>query len=252
MPKPHTDEKMVESTLEIVVADVLKQVPASTTTTTSAMGRLPMIILIGSLLAGAVGFIGVNQRRRMALANQLDDLAIVQNLDAYLYAKDQKLIRELLATPSWTNMVRRLEELDGQVIEAVKSVSLESSGSAERERQIQELPIEKRAALESRWDQFQRYRPEERNEIRKTAESVKNQVDADAFLTAMTVYARWREQYLTAELRDQVESKDPKTRRLGIEAAVSHTLMQVSRGPGTIFERRDRCKDLPKIGRVLG
>ena len=153
-------------------------------------------------------------------------MAIVENLDAYNYGSDLTLMRQLQADPEWAQMVAASREIGDIEIEMITNVA--ATPVAERERLIEKLPLEKRQELNSSFESFMRFDEEDRQRIRRTAEAVSEQADSEFLLQSMQAYARWREN-LSAELRDRIESDDPKQRRAAIKEAIDSEQKSISR-----------------------
>lgn len=224
LPKPEPSLKLVESTLELVVADIVKTKPPSASIWSRF--RLPMSVgglcLAGVLTAYAVA----STSKARAYQRQLQDLAIVENLNAYNHGSDLTLMRQLAADPSWIQMVAASREIGDIQDEKITNVS--ATPVATREQLIEELPLEKREELNSHWERFMRFDEENRQRIRRTAAAVAQQADAQFLLQSMQAYARWREN-LPTELRDKIESDDPKERRAAIKEAIEREQKSISR-----------------------
>src|SRR6056297_1480055 len=94
MPDPTPSMRLVESTLELAVSDIVAQAP----TGPSRWNRIRMPLLIAGLcLLGVIIAVSiVSLIRYQDYRRQLRDVAIVEHLDAYLYGQDVDLMRELI------------------------------------------------------------------------------------------------------------------------------------------------------------
>jgi hypothetical protein len=224
LPNPEPSLKLVESTLELVVADIVKTRPPSASIWSRF--RLP-ISVVGLCLVGVIAAYAIAATTKArAYQRQLQDLAIVENLNAFNHGSDLTLMRQLSADPAWIQMVAASREIGDIQIEMITNVS--ATPAAEREQLIEKLPLEKREELNSRWERFMRFDEENRQRIRRTAEAVSQQADAEFLLQSMQAYARWREN-LPTELRDRIESDDPKERRVAIKEAIEREQKSISR-----------------------
>ncbi len=222
-PDPTPSLKLVESTLELVVADIVKSKPAKPSLISRF--RWPLAIAIASLL-GVAGAYGVSSAvKANRYQQQLRDLAIAENLDAYIRGKDQELMRLLPSVPEWTNMVAAAREMGD--LEISETTKVAATSLTEREPFVQELPIEKLRQLKLRWDRFTALNDVDREQVRRTADAVAQQPDAEYLLQTMQTYAVWI-QNLPAELRDEIESSDPATRRAGIAKGIELTQISIS------------------------
>ena len=222
LPDPAPSLKLVESTLELVVADIVKE--QSTKDSLWLRYRMPLCIL-AVCVAVVIGSYGIAASlRSMQFQQQLEDLTVAEFLDAYNYGDDLTLMRQLSADPEWIKMVAAAREL-GDI--TIKPGALTSVPIDNRESAIKELPLEQMDQLNSRWEQFVRLNTSNQDRIRQTAESVRQQPDAELLRETMQAYATWR-QTLNPELRDQIESKDPAIRRAAIAESIALTQGSIS------------------------
>lgn len=224
LPDPAPSLKLVESTLELVVADIVRNEPASA----SWWSRFRLPVLVGLIcLGGILAAFGVaSMMRSHDYQRQLLDLAIVEHLDAYNYGSDLTLMRQLSADPNWSKMVSASREMGDIQIESIADVS--ATPLERREAMVKGLPLEKLEQLDARWERFTRLDEANRQRIRRTAEAVSQQPDAELLLQTMQAYEIWRQE-LPAELRDKIQSSDPKERREAIDQAIEQTQLSISR-----------------------
>ena len=230
LPSPAPSEKLVESTLELVVADIAKHAPS---TSSKRSWRLPAMVLAACFGAGAIGFAAVDQRRKAYDRQQLEDLALVENLQAYQYGGNHELMRELMANQSWRRMITTMQEFGNLRVSA--STTIEAAEMPDRAQVVRELPFGARAQLESRWDVFERLDAESVKEIREIAAATKIQPDSEMLLETMASYAAWLE-LLPSGLRDQIEQGDLRSRRAAIDEAIAVTLQDGARVSGSILD----------------
>ncbi|MFK8115312.1 MAG: anti-sigma factor [Rubripirellula sp.] len=234
LPDPAPSLKLVESTLELVVADIVKQAPPKVSTW--SRWRYP-INLIGLCLFGLIGSLavvyGLNSR---SYKQQLDDLAIAEHLDAYHYGSDLELMWELSANPAWSQMIEALETVSDNEPESMPNVA--AMPMAQRESLLRNLPLEDREQLNSRWTRFTRLEPADQEQIRETAETVAKQANAKVLLPTMIAYAEWREGLEDLELRDRIESDDPETRSAAILEAVEQSQQEIARRSGVMLDEQ--------------
>lgn len=223
LPDATPSLRLVESTLELAVVDLEKTNTSKSWNLTSL--RWPSLILLTTLLGIATAFGVSRSLKRQAYKKQLNDLAIAENLDAYLRGQDIELMRILSASTNWAAMISaatEVEDLAKNDANPISNVSLE-----ERESFIRELPIEKLRQLDLRWDRFNALSSENQNVVRQTAESVKSQPDSELLLKTMRTYAIWS-QSLSSELRDGIESDDAILRQTSIEKAIETSQIAIS------------------------
>ena len=225
LPGSSPSMKLVESTLELVVADILKDQP--NVKTNGKRWQLPASLLFLCVAVGLVAYFTEDALRSTAYQKELEDLAIAGNLSAYNYGGDLKLMRELSADKDWAQMISAAKEIgDIRVDNAVDQLT--EAPAAEREVALRAMTLEQMDQLNSRWDQFNRLNQSAQTRIRTTAASIEAQPDSKLLLETMQVYAIWR-QTLPTELRDQIESDDPAKRRAAIKQAIDRTHFNISR-----------------------
>jgi hypothetical protein len=225
LPGSSPSMKLVESTLELVVADILKDQPVAEKK--RRRWHLPVGLTLLCLIFGIAFYSIESTLRSKAYQKELEDLVIAGNLNGYNYGGDLKLMRELSADKSWAQMVSASKEIgDIRVDNAIDQLT--EAPAAERELALEAMNIEQMDQLNSRWDQFSRLNQIDQSRIRKTAESVAAQPDSQLLLETMQVYAIWR-QTLPTDLRDQIESSEPTERRAAIKQAIDRTYFSISR-----------------------
>jgi hypothetical protein len=228
LPETPANDRLVESTLELVVSDIVEKAPRQVSDLERS-GRWPWAVGTLCLLAAIGGYAFVSFSRAQELQQQLSDLPLAEDLDAYVYGGDYALMRQLEATKKWNAMVkaaRNVGEFRGDSQPIIADTPVEA-----RAEKLTELSVEDRAVLESRWDRYRRMDEDNRNSIRKTAAAVADKSDQESLLATMKTYAAWRET-LSDELRDQIESGDPEQRDEAIGEAINQTLARITRRSG--------------------
>lgn len=225
LPDSSPSMKLVESTLELVVADVLKDQPV--VETNKKQWQRPIAVLLLCSTIGLMVYFTENTLRSNAYQQELEDLAIAGNLSAYNYGGDLKLMRELSANKDWAQMISAAKEIGDIRVDNLVD-QLTEAPAAERGGALRSMTLEQMDQLNSRWDQFNRLNQSAQSRIRKTAASIAAQPDAQLLLETMQVYAIWR-QTLPTELRDQIESNDPAKRRAAIKQAIDRTYFTISK-----------------------
>ncbi|GAA4463409.1 hypothetical protein [Novipirellula rosea] len=219
-------EKLVESTLELVVSDIVKPTAESSASRVFVNRfRWPLItagLCVLGILAAAATIYGV---RSFHYQSQLEDLAIAENIDAYYYGRDLQLMRDLALNESWTNMVTAMKDI-GDLSPPEPIVS--NVDLSEREDLIETLSLVQRSHLDSNWKRFTRLDEQDQQQIRQTAERVQAEPNADVLLQTMQIYSAWRET-LSSELRDKIEADDLDQRREAIKQAIDQTQLAMSK-----------------------
>ena len=152
LPGTTTNDKLVESTLELVVADIVSK--SSIQEAHVEKSRWPLIMLSSLLLAAIAGFGIVRWSQSQTQRRELEDLALAENLDAYLYGQDLELMRDLWSDSQWSNMVKVARDLGGLSDQSKPLIA--DKPVDERAEAIEALSLEQRASLETKWDRFQR------------------------------------------------------------------------------------------------
>jgi len=227
---------LVESTLELAVLDVAPR-PVRMHTSWIARYRWPLGILAACVIGAAATLLLISIVQARQYERQLRDLAIVENLDAYLYGSDLELMRQLAENQQWQNMVAASREISAATETTIDTIAhLSNTPVAEREAMIAKLPLDKRAELKSRWERFKLLTPDARDRIRETAEIVSQQTDSEKLLQTMSSYAHWRESISSTELRDKIQSDDPAVRRAAIAEAIQQTQIELAERSGYMLD----------------
>jgi hypothetical protein len=232
LPGVASNENLVESTLELVVADIVKAKPKSESKW--SQHRNAIAVVLACLLGAAASILVVSMVRSSQYQQELRDLEIAQHLNAYSSGGDLALMRRLSVDPSWTQMIAAAQEI-GE-FKSVLDASIAEVPIDQRTELLESLPLEDRVPLADRWDRFKRLNEPSQQQIRRTAAAVAIQPDDETLLETMELYSVWIEK-LSPELRDQIESEDPKVQRDAIEEAIAVT--QTS----TIWRSRDQLSD---------
>ncbi len=246
LPNATPDEKMVESTLELVVADIVKKKPPSQSPLRKY--RWPLGIAAASIIGMIGSLLVVGAGRSNEYRQQLSDLELAENLDAYLFASDIKLMRDLAANRAWSRTMDAAQEV-GELGRTTPTMMAETPID-QREQLLEELPLETRAGLSSRWERFLRLDPQQVAGIRKTATAVDSQADAELLLETMRVYAAWREK-LPPPVRDGIESDDPKTQRQAIAQAIEITQSATAKRSGDQLDDETVERIFFVLGKIL-
>ncbi|TWU44057.1 hypothetical protein Q31b_15920 [Novipirellula aureliae] len=222
-------EQLVESTMELVVADLVKTKPKPT----SAMGRNRWAIGTASItfcamIITAAAIFSIQHSR---YNRELIDLGLAENLDAYYDGRDLQLMRDLSLNDSWTNMIATLKEVGSLTL---PTPLVADKPIAEREATLRELPLADRAALDARWKRFTRLDETQQEQIRKTADAVSKAPDPQRLLETMQAYTIWHES-LPSNLRDGIKSDKMDERREALRRAIEETQIQASKQSGKVL-----------------
>ncbi len=231
LPSPTASEKLVETTLEFVVADLnAANQPKSSfwKRHRTVLTALSLCLVATILTAGAIVL-----QRRAAYQRQLADLEVAENLQAYLHGSDLQLMRELAANSEWNKAIQsaiKVGELDLGGASVIANTPLEQRATA-----ITSLSLDERTRLEPRWNQFDGLDPGTKAELRQTAAAVAAQPDAKLLLETMRVFAVWRET-LPSTMRDEITGDDSQQRDAALQKAIAKTLEEATERSGTLMD----------------
>ena len=229
LPDVAGNEKLVESTLEMVVseiapAQVLKQSPMRRYRTAIIVATVSLIGFVGGALVVAALY-------RADRQGQLKDLAIAEDLDAYLLGDDFDFFRELDANSEWRAMLDA-QEAGGMTMvtpSVIKGVALE-----DRAEFLHELPLDERGRLNLKWQHFSTRDETVKQELRRTYESVHRQPDSERLLKTMKAFWAWRDT-LDDKTKDGLVSDDRTVRRQAFEEAIRRSRERLTRRSGSVI-----------------
>ncbi len=236
LPSATPNEKMVESTLEMVVSDVVR---ASPERPMWHKVRGPLVVFAALLLPPLVAFGAVAWKRTADYRRELEMLAVAENVDAYLQADDLELMRELATNERWNRMILAAREVG--LIPYDTSPIVASVPVGERESTLEALDADQRSRLATRWDRFQQLAPETRQRVEATHRQVRQQTDAASLVRTMKDYSAWKET-LRPRLTDDMEgrSKEARTdaarRSAAIEMAITDTIRDLTERSGMALD----------------
>jgi hypothetical protein len=220
---------LVETTLELAIADIdpnstenfkkpSDSFPRRHPRSVGNFGKIAPVFLL-CIIAGVVAWSFAAFQTRQQQQNELRDLAFAQDLDAYSYGSDLDLMRALAANPDWTEMVQTASELAAQpqALQPLRDVALDQRQSA-----IEQMSVDQREFVASRWDTFNRLSELDQEMIRQLAAEIESQPDRDVLLRTMQAYATWRSR-LPSGLVDQIEGDDDDARRQAILDAIDES-----------------------------
>ena len=229
LPDVSSNEKLVESTLEMVVSEIA---PAEVVKQHS-MGRYRTTLVVVTLslagmLCGALTVAAVNRADRRA---QLKDLAIAEDLDAYLLGDDFDFFRDLDANSEWRAL---LDAQDAGGITMVTPSVIKNVAIEDRAEFVRELSLDERGSLNLKWKNFSSRDEAVKQELRRTFESVHQQPDAERLLKTMKAFWAWRDT-LDDQTKDALASDDRTVRREAFETAIRRSRERLTRRSGSVI-----------------
>ncbi|QDT06363.1 hypothetical protein K227x_47720 [Rubripirellula lacrimiformis] len=222
LPSEAPNTKLVETTLELVVADLVKHSPPKRSWLNRY--RFPLGVAASCVIAIGLAVIVTQWVNRARFNHELRGLAIAESLDAYKYDVDLDLMRQLSRDQEWLHMVHASRSLDGVTEEPVSIADIPLD---EREAAITALPVEQRSPLFSRWERYNQLDPPTRKKIQSLADVVAQQTDAEQLLDTMRAYAVWRES-LPTKLVDAIEGSQGQSQRDAINQGINETMISIS------------------------
>ncbi|KAA1262193.1 hypothetical protein LF1_47550 [Rubripirellula obstinata] len=230
---------LVETTLELAIADIDSSASGDYNRTNDSLQRsktksrwnqrrmAPVLLL--SVMAGLAAWSFAAFESRQQQQNELRDLAIAQDLDAFNYGSDLTLMRHLAANPDWIEMVETAAELSAetQPLQPLRQVALDQRQSA-----IEQMSVDQRELLGSRWDAFSRLSDADQESIRQLAATIETQSDRDTLLNTMRAYATWRSR-LPSGLVDQIEGDDADASRQAVRDAIDESKSSMAETSGS-------------------
>lgn len=234
LPSPVPDEKLVRTTLELVVADLTRDAPElaqaaglpdDDAVTRQRIGQsrsrrrwqtaaVFMIALVTALVAGS-------WRSRSTRLAQQNDLPIAIDMDAYALGTNFELFRELQDFDTWQRIAQT--GVDLTLGDPVPGRPWEA--------RLQELPPDQRGIVASRWDRFGSMDQKAKQDLRDVAAAVAREDDAESLRTTMRLYARWRDR-LSPDLIDEIESGETSVRNAAIAKAIRNSIDEMARLSG--------------------
>ncbi|MCC9655618.1 anti-sigma factor [Rhodopirellula halodulae] len=233
LPTPVVDERSVQTTLEMVVADLtrasqgIEPVGERSAAVDDDSAKSPMskwtkrwiavagFALVASLIA-AFTWQNISYRQEIA------DLPIAIDHQAYSSTDDLELIRDLAKSPRWYALANHSanKELEHLVDEL--------GGTEELVQAIAELDDDQRSTAYRRWDTFQNMTDRAKDITRERAKRVATSPDADELLQTMRAYSRWKEQ-LSRDTLAAIENETGVAREIAIQDGVHETMNVIGR-----------------------
>jgi len=215
---------LLESTIRMAAMTASKGEPSATSRPLKRVFESKVFWLtLLSMLALGIGAGGARVRETIRFRAELAELPLAIHTDAYLHASDLSLMRTLMQMPQWQQAVSiadRFGEWDFRLHQQIDSATIQ-----ERQKLLQQLPIEHQQVVMQAWQQYEKLAPPDRRLVMETAERVAAQSDTENVLATMDRYARWRDS-LAAAQRDLIASGDPETRMQAIEESLQRTVRQ--------------------------
>ncbi len=252
LPTPTVDEHSVETTLQLVVADLTQNGGGGSASDTAALAqkrpdaaRKPVarfwsrtLLLMGvPLLVAAIIFSLVRWNQGRELRRQVADFPIALDMDAYRLSEKPGLIDDLIAAPRWRSVVGgSIAPSVDDVIDPRSPLSLYGGPDGEARipsptelaARLHEVPAEQRMIALARWDRFDRLDEPSKASLRASAASLRASDNAAERLDTLRRYVRMRDQ-LSDQLVAQIEDGPREERGTAIDAAIGEMITSIGR-----------------------
>ncbi|TWU19716.1 anti-sigma factor family protein [Allorhodopirellula heiligendammensis] len=252
LPSPTVNERSVETTLQLVVADLTQ---SGSSTSGNDFATLPTahpggqqkpatanwirwLLWLGiPLIIAAIVFAAVRWNQARELRRQVADFPIALDMDAYRLSEKPGLVEDLMAAPRWNSVV------GGSITQAVDNVIDPQSpqslyGGLDDEKQtpsptefaarLREVPAEQRMIALARWDRFNRLDEPSKEQLRASAARLWSRENAHEQLDTLRRYVRMREQ-LSDQMVAQIETGTSEERFRAIDAAIGEMITSIGR-----------------------
>ncbi|WDQ15728.1 anti-sigma factor family protein [Rhodopirellula sp. P2] len=234
LPTPVVDEHSVQTTLEMVVRDLTRAsmgieavgagngVSGSGTLPRRRMKKWTRRLLAFGALALVVSSLISWRWQAVSYQNQIADLPIAIDHQAYSSTDDLELVRDLAESPLWFALASRSATQD------LESLVDQHGGTDELLEAVAELDEEQRATAYRRWDTFNNLSPQARSITRERAKQVAEAEDSQQLLTTLRAYSRWKEQ-LSRDTLASIENQTGELRERAIDEGVHETMSVIGR-----------------------
>ncbi|MEO1529424.1 MAG: hypothetical protein AAFX06_28720 [Planctomycetota bacterium] len=229
LPDVSSNEKLVESTLEMVVSEIAPV--ARVRQSAVRRHRTTIVVAVFSLIGLLGGAFAVAAKNRVDRMTQLKDLAIAEDLDAYLLGDDFDFFRDLDANAEWRAM---LDAQDAGGVTMVTPSTIKEVALEDRAKFLRELPLDERGRLNLKWRNFSSRDEKVQAELRRTYESVQRQPDAERLLKTMKAFWAWRDT-LDDKTKDGLVSEDSAERKKAFEEAIRRSRERLTRRSGSVI-----------------
>ena len=241
LPSPVTTEHTVQSTLELIVADVHRasgvqsskrhgdqlsssgEKASSVRSHSNAWPRWAWIAV--PVVAVLLSFLAVRTWQHWTATKDANDFPVAIDMDAYTIADHESLIDDLMAFPRWRSVVAepRLPDVHALIATSPEMQELKSA--------LSKLPDDQRLMTLSRWERFERLDRPTQQGLREVYDTVARRPDAADRLQTMRDYARWRGQ-LRTETVTAIEENTGVERQAAIEEAITETITSIGQATG--------------------
>lgn len=253
LPSPVATEHGVQSTLELVVADISRASHGTLPGLPETLATLPTVAAQPQRVASfsnrfwpwiavpcaaiLVSFLAARFVQHRSSKNQVNDFPVALYMDAYRLAGNEELINDLIDSPRWRSVVSTsmIPDVDA-LISSDSPTSLYRIGEPapsvdQLTSALTQVPDEQRLLALSRWERFDQLDGTTKDELRSTASKVQELPNAVERLQTMRDYARWRER-MSDSMVAAIEESAGAQREDAIERAIAETIASIGRATG--------------------
>lgn len=237
LPMATPSAVLLESTIRMAAMEASQGKSATDSSNTNRWLKSKRLwISLATLFCFGVGVAAARVRERQQFRSQLSELPIAMHVDAYLNATDISMMRTLMQLPQWQKAVdiaERFGEWDFSLHQKIDNATV-----TERNRLLQELPIEHQQIVMQSWQRFEKLDLPSKTLVLETAQRVSEQTDSEDLLATMDRFARWRETLAPAQ-RDQIASGDAESRVKAIDESLQRTVRQWTQQTSRMLTEED-------------
>ena len=216
LPRAETDETFTQTTVEMIALTAAGQRsrPAAGLLSRLNVGRLAPWWLTGVWFVGAalVGFLAVALARPDADRQLLEDLPLLEHLDAYRYAESVEFLRHLAERELFANARQaQATSASGPSVASQTSQGASAEVLAARRQRIEQMTPDEQGILLKQRERFEQLPDAERRRLRELYRQIEQQPDAERLRATMLHYYQWLTQ-LEPLLRAEIASLEPSER----------------------------------------
>jgi hypothetical protein len=190
IPHKTVDHRFASTTVEMIV-----------TRATQELETLPLALhggrkgkwtlMLACLAAFLLGGISIAAYRWLVYYKELHDLEVVAHLDALRQVDDVAFLQDLAQNDAWEKHIAVGTELDR--IRRQERANLSAVALRQRPAALQELPDSQRSRVKIDWDDWSRFPPARKQELRQRYQEIVSQPNGEKLLLEADRYAAWLE-----------------------------------------------------------
>lgn len=241
LPTPQPQDNFARSTVEMIALTTSQALEIQRRQRPWRVIGYGLAATVAALLVVAISFLFVRNEQEREYAQQLGDLAVVQNLQGHLSNVPPEFLRALARDEQWQQHISRGVSL-GELVP--QQQQLASFPPQERAVTLASFPTDTARRLKANWTGFRQLPAEKKQEVREHFKLLASEHDADALLATLHEFSTWMESLPPTEAAD---IRDAKTKEEFIQRA------QQTFGSQWLRWTSDEGRSLPRrdIGTVV-